>query len=76
MADEMDVQAVEDCIRAKPEVFLSHRFVVGTILENPDNLADCIIPILRKSLGLNPMTIEERAISDFFREESLTPDDD
>jgi len=31
-----------------------------------------IIPILRKSLGLHPMTVDERALSDFFSEESFT----
>ena len=76
MANEMDVETVGDRIRARPEVLLNHGFVTGTILENPEDLADCIIPILRKSLGLNPMTIEEKAISDLFSEESLTPDDD
>lgn len=76
MADEMDAQAVEDRIRSRPEIFLSHRFVIKAMMENPEDLADCIIPILRKSLGLNPMTVEEKAISDLFREESLIPDDD
>ena len=76
MANEMDVETVGDSIRARPEVLLSHLFVTGTILENAEELADCKIPILRKSLGLNPMTVDEKAIADLFSEESLTPDDD
>ena len=76
MVNEVATESDSDSIRSKPEVLLSIPFITSTILENADDLAVLIKPILMKSIGLAPMTVEERGISDLFYEESLTPDDD
>ena len=75
MVNEVATESDSDCIRTKPEVLLSVPFITSTILENIDEVALLIKPILMKSIGLSPMTVEERGISDLFTEQSLTPDD-
>tara|TARA_Y100000310_G_C20695361_1_gene825302 strand:- start:1823 stop:2065 length:243 start_codon:yes stop_codon:yes gene_type:complete len=73
MVDQVAREDVADCPRTRrPEILLSNRFVTDTLVEHAEELSNMIIPILRKSLGLHPMTVDERALSDFFSEESFT----
>lgn len=76
LVNEVATESDSDSIRSRPEVLLSIPFITSTILENVDDIALLIKPILMKSIGLSPMTVEERGISDLFCEESLTPNDD
>jgi len=45
------------------------------VYEHCEEIVELIRPILKKSLGLNPMTEDEQALANFFGEEALTIDD-
>ena len=77
MVDQVAREDVADYpLTRRPEILLSNRFVTSTLVEHAEDISYLIIPILRRSLGRNPLTVEERGLAVFFSEKSLTPDDD
>lgn len=69
MADEISGESITELPVVSSERLLNRVFLRTTILENIEDVAELIRPILRKSAGLKAMTIEERRICEFFIEE-------
>ena len=69
MVDEVLGESTEELPVVASERLLNRRFLHSTILENIEEVAELIRPILRKSAGLQAMTVEEREICWFFIDE-------
>jgi len=79
MVNDVSREGGEVDMRTDPEKLLDRNWIGLMLLEHCEELVDLIRPILKKSLGLNPVTEEEQAIANFFGEhalEILAPDDD
>ena len=70
MADEIPREDVTPDLRTDPNKILDRQWLVLMIWENCEEVVELIRPILKKSLGLNPMTEEEHALTAFFKEEA------
>jgi len=69
MADEISGEIIAELPIVSSERLLNRTFLHTTVLENIEEVSELIRPILRKSAGLQAMTIEERALCEFFIEE-------
>ena len=82
MVNEVSRESLEVDMRTDPEKLLDRNWIGLMLLEHCEELVDLIRPILKKSLGLCPVTEDEQAIANFFGEHALevlapnTEDDD
>lgn len=75
MVDEIPRKDATPDLRTDPELLLDRRWIGLMVYEHCEEIVELIRPILKKSLGLNPMTEDEQALANFFGEEALTIDD-
>jgi len=69
MADEISGESITELPIVSSERLLNRVFLRTTILENIEEVAELLRPVLRKSAGLKAMTVEERRICEFFIDE-------
>lgn len=72
LANEMAGKSSSDDHQADPHLLLDRRWLTSVSLEGVEELVEVIRPIVMKSLGTNPLTVEEHALVQFFQEEALS----
>ena len=68
MADQHDGESNTEFRLAAPEALLNRLMITMLIIENPDEITDLVYPILKRFLAMSEMTIEERALCEFFND--------
>lgn len=76
MADQHDGEGNTDFRLATPEALLNRLMITMLIMENPDEITDLVYPILKRFLGMSEMTVEERALCEFFNDCANSREDD
>lgn len=76
MADQHDGESNTEFRLATPEALLNRLMITMLIMENPDEITDLVYPILKRFLGMSEMTIEERALCEFFNDCANSREDD
>lgn len=71
MVDEVLGESPAELPVVPSEKLLSRRFLHSTILENIEDVAELIRPILRKSAGMKAMTVEEKLLCEYFIEMAI-----
>ena len=72
LVDEMAGKSPPDNHQADPHLLMDRRWLTSVSLEGIEELVEVLRPILLKSLGTNPLTVEEHALVQFFHEEALS----
>ena len=70
MADEVSRKDIEIDMQPDPNLLLDRKWIALILLENCEEIVDLIRPLLKKSLGIQPLTEQEHALISFFEEEA------
>jgi hypothetical protein len=76
MVDEVAGKGSKDNHIADPNMLMDRRWLTAVSMEGIEDLVEVIRPVLLKSLGTTPLTVEEHALAQFFHEEALTDVDE
>lgn len=70
MADEITGENFAIDMQPDPHLLLDRKWIALIILENCEEIVDLMRPLLKKSLGVQPLTEQEHALISFFEEEA------